>query len=316
MGHVPEQARARDGRALPEGVWEILRCPYCSARLVRTESGVDCVECTTSYSYADGGPLDLRLQAMREYPLTFVVGQPPLADERIPIAPLKRRTNPAVNFAGMAIPTHLTAAMLDRFPQAASSASMALDLGCGTGLHRAVCERAGFQWVGLDYAADGAPIWGDGHALPFADDCFDFVLTIAVLEHIRYPFIMLHDAYRVLKPGGKLIGTVAFLEPFHARSYYHHSDLGIMNTLVQAGFRIEEIAPHKDWTVLTAQATLGLFPSMPSLLARLIVAPVQGLHRLWWRVGRIANPRATEDLRLRTTTGAFTFVATKPEQPA
>jgi len=189
---------------------------------------------------------------------------------------------------------------------------MALDLGCGSGPHRRVCERAGFQWVGVDYADSAAPILGDAHSVPFADDSFEFVLSIAVLEHIRYPFVMLQEVYRVLKPGGTLIGTVAFLEPFHAQSYYHHSDLGILNLIAHSGLSTSEIAPHRDWMVLTAQARMGLFPRMPPRLADLAILPTEALHRLWWRLGRTREPRATEALRLRTMAGAFTFIAVKP----
>lgn len=190
---------------------------------------------------------------------------------------------------------------------------MVLDLGCGTGLHRAVCERAGFQWVGLDYGEVGAPIWGDAHALPFADDSFEFILTIAVFEHIQYPFVMIQEARRVLKPGGIMIGTVAFLEPFHARSYYHHTHLGTLNVLRYGGFDVEAVAPRRAWMALRAQASMGLFPKMPSLLSRLIVAPVDILHRLWWRAAALISPKASEAIRLRMTAGSFTFVATKPK---
>jgi SAM-dependent methyltransferase len=305
--------KVTDGEQLPDGVWEILRCASCGGRFIRTERGVDCLGCGAAYAYVDGGSLDLRLKTPRDYPVTFVVGQPPLREEGLWKGALTPRP-PQVDFAGIETPNHLTSAMLDRFPLAQSRSSMALDLGCGMGIHRSVCQRAGFQWVGLDYAEAGAPILGDGHALPFVDESFDFILTIAVLEHIRYPFVMFQEVQRVLKPGGKLIGTVAFLEPFHGHSYYHHTDLGTLNLLAHSGLSTEEIAPHKDWMVLTAQARMGLFPRMPPKLAHLAVLPIDLLHRLWWRLGRLVDPRATENLRLRTTTGAFTFVAVKLPQ--
>lgn len=297
----------------PDSVWAILRCSYCGSRLEKSDAGAMCRECTTTYPYTDEASLDLRLQRSRDYPLTFQVGDVPLSDNAHSFMPLTRHPRPEVDFAGMKVPHHLTPELLDRFPKARSSGSMMLDLGCGNGLHQTVCEHAGFQWVGLDYGEVGAPIWGDAHALPFADDSFDFILTIAVLEHIRYPFVMMREARRVLKPGGVMIGTVSFLEPFHAQSYYHHTHLGTLNVLRYGGFEVEAIAPLKAWMALRAQASMGLFPKMPSPLSRLIVAPVDILHRLWWRAAGLVSPKATEAVRLRMTAGSFTFVATKPK---
>ena len=44
----------------------------------------------------------------------------------------------------------------------------------------------------------------DGYELPFADESFEAVLLVAVLEHTREPWRMLAEARRVLKPGGKV----------------------------------------------------------------------------------------------------------------
>ena len=60
-----------------------------------------------------------------------------------------------------------------------------------------------------------------------------------------------------------------------------------------------------------AQAHMGLFPSSPRWLARLLVAPLLALHRLWWRAGRLADPTATETRRLLKNSGAILFLATK-----
>ncbi|MGH2403025.1 MAG: class I SAM-dependent methyltransferase [bacterium] len=101
---------------------------------------------------------------------------------------------------------------------AAAADALALDLGCGETFHRPACEHAGYTYVGLDHASDQATVLGDAHALPFKDNSVDFILSLAVFEHIRYPFVAIPETHRVLRPGRPFIGTVAFLEPYHGAS--------------------------------------------------------------------------------------------------
>ena len=188
---------------------------------------------------------------------------------------------------------------------------MMLDLGCGDTVHRNVCEHAGFDYVGIDYYDEKAPVYADAHALPFKDNSFDFILSIAVLEHIRFPSVMMKEAHRVLKPNGLFLGTVAFLEPFHGDSFYHHSHLGTYNSLQEGGFNIISISPNAKWTVLDAQANMGLFPQMPNPISKSIVMPVKLMHKLWWKLGELASRNASPETRVRNTTGSFAWIAEK-----
>jgi SAM-dependent methyltransferase len=251
------------------------------------------------------------LQKPKSVRVDFELGAPFDPPEQA-FEPLRMNPRPEVDFS--AVPWHLRRELLSYFPRARSSESLALDLGCGNGLHRGVCEAAGFKWVGVDYAdADAPPILGDGHSLPFKAGAFEFILSVAVFEHLQFPLVTAKEAFRVLQPGGLFIGTVAFLEPFHGDSYYHHTHRGTYNTLRFGGFDVERVSPNPEWSSLRAQATMaGLFPKMPRGLGRGLVWPLEMLHKLWWRLGRLANAKATDSLRLRTNTGAFEFVARKP----
>ena len=292
-------------------MWDSLACPDCGEPLARSEGGAGCISCGSAYSYTDWGALDLRVTRPIRKLLEFNVGPGTTVDLDVPVRPLVQHPSPQVDFEEIVIPHHLTKDLMSYFPQAQSEESLMLDLGSGSGIHREICEHAGFEYVSLDYYSKEAQILGDAHALPCLSNTFEMVLSIAVLEHIQYPFVMMREVHKVLKPAGKLIGTVAFMEPFHGNSYYHHSHLGTLNSLKFAGLKVEQVASSISWSVLKAQAHLGLFPAMPPSIANILIFPLYLLHRLWWLTARRVDDRASEERRILKTSGSFSFIAAK-----
>ena len=297
----------------------ILRCPACLGILNNQGEMLDCRECGERYGISPNGQLDLRLKTKKLCRLTLETNSSfdstynLQIEDKYWIIPFSARKNPEVDFKGLKVPVRLNPAQLSYFPKAGKTGSLMLDLGCGEELHRQVCEHAVFEYVGLDIRHQQASILGDAHALPFADNSFDFVLAIATLEHLRNPFVGIREALRVMKPGARLLGTVAFLEPFHDLSYFHHSHHAVNYLLQDAGFKIVAIGPEGDWPVLRALSEMILFPKLPKKAANILVAPLHFLHRLWWKLGSAVSKSETaqERYRLLATAGSLTFVVEK-----
>jgi SAM-dependent methyltransferase len=70
----------------------------------------------------------------------------------------------------------------------------------------------------------GIDIVADAHEMPFSDNAFSGIVMLDVLHHLQYPVAFLHEAARVLKPGGRL----AMIEPGmsiaskHFYKRFHH----------------------------------------------------------------------------------------------
>ena len=124
-----------------------------------------------------------------------------------------------------------------------------LDWGCGKGHNSYLLRRAGFRVTACDVteqADDSAfgqatPIiaeqgievvpLADDVVLPFADESFDVVLSMGVLEHVRDDAASLRELRRVVKPNGLCL---VFFLPYtlswtqrlaHARGDRYHDHL-------------------------------------------------------------------------------------------
>ena len=94
-----------------------------------------------------------------------------------------------------------------------------LDVGCGTGVLAARLARAGWTMTGADPSAgmldvlrarspEVTAVQASGTALPFPDDAFDVVLSVATLHHIADADDVrrtLAEMVRVVRPGGRVL---------------------------------------------------------------------------------------------------------------
>ncbi len=115
-----------------------------------------------------------------------------------------------------------------------------LILDCGSGRRDLYYDNV-VNFDIVDY--DTTDVIGVGEDLPFVDGSFDVVLSLSVLEHVKDPFKCAGEIARVLKPGGLLICSVPFLQPYHGypHHYYNMTGQGLKN-LFEDKLHIDKVA--------------------------------------------------------------------------
>lgn len=119
-----------------------------------------------------------------------------------------------------------------------------LDLGCADRPYRHLLP-AHARYVGADL--DGNPvadlaIGADGR-VPAADAGFDLVLSTQVLEHVDDPRVYLAEAWRCLRPGGRLLLSTHGIFKYHPdpQDLWRWTHAGLTRTVELAGFRVESV---------------------------------------------------------------------------
>lgn len=132
--------------------------------------------------------------------------------------------------------------------------------------------------------------------IPVEDQRYDFIVFNQVMEHLPEPQRALHELYRVLKDGGKMLytGPLFFEEHGIPHDFYRYTQFGLRHMFTKAGFTIERIAwlegyfgtvgyqlhsmayylPWKPGDLRHAQLAISLFPVMFLLKAIFAVASV------------------------------------------
>jgi SAM-dependent methyltransferase len=91
-----------------------------------------------------------------------------------------------------------------------------LEIGSDNGVFSYLFRQRGGRWKSADIdersvkairslVHDNVYRISDGHPLPFADDEFDCVIIVDLIEHLENDQAFIEEIFRVLKPGGPLI---------------------------------------------------------------------------------------------------------------
>lgn len=216
-----------------------------------------------------------------------------------------------------------------------------LDVGGSETPYREVFGPHVEHYIGMEYAPailDKQPeMWdllysvkhlvnllGDGARLPIRSGSIDTVLSTEVLEHVPEPSRLIAEMARVLRPGGRLLVTVPFIQPLHElpSDYYRFTPSSLHRFALEAGLEVVSIKPRGNFASATgAMLSQWLMRSAGAvrrqsdgsvILSRwrsVLLLPIVGLIQ----VGFFLASKITND---ETVCQGYSLVAAKPATPA
>ena len=183
-----------------------------------------------------------------------------------------------------------------------TEAKRILALGCGTGIEvRALKRLSGPSTTitGIDHSTAlidtarrlttdeelGENVSydvGDAHHTPYDDDEFDIVTLHTVISHVDDPLQVLHEARRIVRPGG----TVAIFDGDYASLTFAYPDHLMAKTIEEKLIQLIVANPRimRDMPRLVADAGLELVDAEGSLYANI------GSGRFWLAAAESYGP--------------------------
>lgn len=183
-------------------LYDLLACPLCKSDLARSAQVLRCSDCGREYPIVQGVPVLLpdpsQLDIVHEGDLMLREGYDPWIYRMI--------------------------------LQSLTDNQVAVDAGCGNMRLDDPCLIR--MDVKLTPYVD---LVADLHAMPFKAESLDYVFSLAVVEHLRQPFVASAEMSRVLKPGGYLYGDCNFVFPYHGfpHHYFNASIHGLKQVFAQ-----------------------------------------------------------------------------------
>jgi SAM-dependent methyltransferase len=228
-------------------LYDLLACPVCRGDLATRRDALRCQRCERDYPVVNGVPI-----------LLPNAEQPGVAHE----AELGLRQGYDPWLHRMVL-------------QSLTDAQVVVDVGCGNMALDDPCI------IRMDASLTPyVDVVGDVHSFPFRSGTIDFVMALAVVEHLRQPFEAAAAIWEALKPGGYVYAESNFVFAYHG--YPHHYFNASVHGLAEVFARFHRIR-------------LGEAPyQMPSFA----LESVLGTYLATFRPGRPEQERFADLVRL------------------
>jgi hypothetical protein len=155
------------------------------------------------------------------------------------------------------VSSHFYGPTIQTFLKSLGHGAMVLDAGAG---FRKLPYPNVINLEIYDYPS--TDILAAGECLPFLDGVFDAVLSLAVLEHVKDPQACAREIRRVLKPGGKVLAMVPFLQAEHGypSHYFNATRFGVRELFRDLALEAQFLDPSNQ-PIFTLNQILGLYAS-------------------------------------------------------
>jgi SAM-dependent methyltransferase len=147
-----------------------------------------------------------------------------------------------------------------------------VDVGCGAQPYRSLLPKT-VEYVGIDIAEAQAnfgyeapdTVYFSGTKWPKQAEDADLLLCTEALEHVPAPAVFLKEAFRCLRPGGRLVATVPFAARWHfiPFDYWRFTPSGLKQLLEEAGFRNVRVWARGNALTVACYKGMALF--LPAL---------------------------------------------------
>ncbi|MCG8353709.1 MAG: class I SAM-dependent methyltransferase [Chloroflexales bacterium] len=195
-------------------LFDILACPTCKVAIDRHDQTLTCRRCQRSYPIVNS------------VPVLFPDGSVPMVQHEADLV-VRRGYDPWIQRVVM---------------QSLPANAVVLDLGSGNMAFS--LPNVIRMDVTLTPYVD---VVGDAHAMPFLPGALDFIFALAVIEHLRQPFLAAQEMYDALRMGGYVYGECNFVFPYHGypHHYFNASQQGLLEVFALFHCLRASVAPYQ-----------------------------------------------------------------------